>query len=104
MTPRGQRYAIACTLVVCAMVLPAGAGAEVTSVFGGDVACATRPDGVRFCGSTETRSTTKTFDGTPINVNVAFPAGGDGAFPAIMLFHGYGGSKLGLDAMQPWLD
>ena len=79
MTPRGRRYAIACALTACALALPAGAGAEVTSVFGGDVACSAQPGGVRFCGSTEPRSTTKTFDGTPIDVNVAFPPpGGDG--------------------------
>lgn len=104
MTPRGRRYAIACALTVCALAFPTGAGAEVASVFGGDVACSTQPGGVRFCGSAEPRSTTKTFDGTPIDVNVAFPPGGDGPFPAIMMFHGYGGSKLGLSAMQPWLD
>ena len=77
-------------------------------MFGGDVACTVQGDGVRFCGSSSPRSTTKTFDGVPIDVNVAFPPEpverADGNYPLIMLFHGYGGGKLGLDAMQPFLD
>ena len=67
-----------------------------------------RSDGVRFCGSTSPRSTSKTFDGVPIDVNVAFPpeppSGPDGNYPLVMMFHGYGGGKLGLDAMHHWLD
>ena len=78
-------------------------------MFGGDVACSVQGDGVRLCGSSSPRSTTKAFDGVPIDVNVAFPpepAAGteDGNYPLIMLFHGYGGGKLGLNAMQPFLD
>ena len=53
-------------------------------------------------------STIKTFDGVPIDVRVAFPpepaSGPDGPYPMIMLFHGYGGSKLSLASMQPFLD
>lgn len=64
-----------------------------------------QPDGVRFCGHTSPRSTTRTFDGVPIDVDVAFPpapaVGPDGPYPLVMLFHGYGGSKLGLSAIQP---
>src|SRR6478672_8482008 len=82
--PRSWRYLLSCAAAACA--------------------AAAQPSGVRFCGSTEPRSTARSFDGAPIDVNVAFPAGGDGPFPTIMLFHGYGGSKLGLSAMQPWLD
>ena len=75
----------------------------------GDVACAEQPDGVRFCGSSAPRSTTAGLsDGVPIDVNVAFPpepaSGPDGNFPLVMMFHGYGGGKLGLGSMQHWLD
>jgi hypothetical protein len=63
---------------------------------------------VRFCGSSSPRSTAPAWDGTPIDVNVAFPpapaSGRDDKYPLIMLFHGYGGGKLGLSSMQPWLD
>jgi predicted acyl esterase len=60
--------------------------------------------GDRFCGSTSPRSTVKTFDGVPIDVNVAFPAGGDGPFPLVAIFHGYAGTKLGLGTMRRWLN
>ena len=84
------------------------ASADITSVFKGDVTCAVQSDGVRFCGSSSPRSTTKTFDGMPIDVNAAFPpapaSGPDGPYPLIIIGHGYGGSKLGLSDMQPFLD
>jgi predicted acyl esterase len=93
--------------VACLALAPA-ANADIAGVFGGDVSCSVQPNGVRFCGSTSPRSTTKTFDGVPIDVNAAFPpapaSGPDGPYPLIMLFHGYGGSKLGPSAMQPYLD
>jgi fermentation-respiration switch protein FrsA (DUF1100 family) len=92
-----------------AVLLPAqAADAAIPEVFGGDVSCSVQSGGVRFCGSSSPRSTTETFDGVPIDVNVAFPAppsaGGDGPYPLVMLFHGYGGSKLSLGGMQRWLD
>ena len=84
------------------------ASADITSVFKGDVTCAAQGDGVRFCGSSSPRSTTKTFDGMPIDVNAAFPpapaSGPDGPYPMIVIGHGYGGSKFGLSDMQPFLD
>ncbi len=50
----------------------------------------------------------KTFDGVPIDVNVALPArahgGQDGPYPLVILLPGYGGAKIGLSAMQGWLD
>ena len=58
-------------------------------------------DGVRECGSTAPRSTSPSWDGTPIDVNVAFPAvpsGTDGNYPLIIIGHGYGGSKIGFGA------
>src|SRR5438876_9091067 len=99
-----RRLALLVALAGIGLLAPATAQAEITSVFGGSVPCTTQPDGVRFCGSTTPRSTTPTFDGVPIDVNAAFPAGSDGPFPLIMMFHGYGGSELGLSAMHEWLD
>ncbi len=93
---------------VGALLAPAAAEAAIPSVLGGDVTCAVEGDGVRFCGSTTPRSTSKAFDGVPIDVNVAFPPepanGADGNYPLVMMFHGYGGDKLGLSQMQHWLD
>jgi hypothetical protein len=92
--------------LVAALVAPSAAQAAITSALG--VACTVQADGVRFCGSTAPRSTVPTWDGVPIDVNVAFPPapdrGRDGRYPLVMLFHGYGGGKFGLSQMQPWLD
>ena len=50
------------------------------------------------------RSTVQSFDGVPIDVNVAFPStGGDGPYPLVMMFHGYGGGKANFPEMQRWL-
>jgi len=89
-----------------AMLFAPAANAAIPSVFNGDVTCTVQGSGVRYCTGAP-RSTTKTFDGTPIDVNVAFPpdpGAGDGNYPLIMMFHGYGGSKIPLSGMQPWLD
>lgn len=54
------------------------------------------------------RSTHKTFDGVPLDVNVAFPAdpnpAADTDWPVVGMFHGYGGSKMSFSSMQRWLD
>jgi predicted acyl esterase len=52
----------------------------------------------------ETPTTTATFDGVPIDVNVAFPAAGDGPFPLLIWGHGYGGSKIGFSSMKQYTD
>jgi hypothetical protein len=96
------------TLVVLAagLLAPPAAHAAIDSALG--VPCTVQANGVRFCGSSSPRSTVAAWDGTPIDVNVAFPAtpaaGRDGEYPLVMLFHGYGGGKLGPSDMQPWLD
>jgi len=97
-------------VLISALALASAARADITSVFGGDVSCTTQGNGVRFCGSTSPRSTTPTFDGVPIDVNVAFPpapgSGPDGPYPLIMLLHGYGADKQvgDLSSAQRWLD
>ena len=103
-----MRKVAALIAVGATLAVAAPAEASINSVFGGDVSCTTQGDGVRFCGSSSPRSTTPTFDGVPIDVNVAFPAppatGPDGPYPLVMQFHGYGGSKTGLSGMRHWLD
>ena len=63
------------------------------------------------------RTLARSWDGTAIDVNVAFPKASPrhhGGYPLVMIFHGYGGSKIGLDSgsggigsaissMRPWL-
>jgi len=101
----GGRKWIALASLVAGLALPQAAEAAIPSALG--VTCAEQGNGVRFCGSDAPRSTAPAFDGVPIDVNVAFPpapaSGTDGDYPLMMLFHGYGGGKFGLDAMQRWL-
>ena len=84
--------------LVAGLVAPSAAQAAIDSALG--VPCTVQSDGVRFCGSNAPRSTSPAWDGTPIDVNIAFPPGPggahDGRYPLVMLFHGYGGGKLGL--------
>ena len=101
------RKLLALGAVIGAFAAPQAAqAAPPASVFGGAVACA--PQGsITFCGSSSPRSTAPAFDGVPIDVNVAFPDEaqfGPPPYPLVMMFHGYGGGKLGLASMQRWLD
>jgi X-Pro dipeptidyl-peptidase (S15 family) len=81
------------------LVAPA-AHATITDALG--VTCTVAADDVRECGSDAPRSTSPSWDGTPIDVNVAFPAepssGPDGQYPLIIIGHGYGGGKIGFGA------
>ena len=97
-----MRRPIALIAIAGTLALAPSAQAAIPAVFNqsatGPVACASNPvDGVRECGGTGT--TVPTFDGVPIDVNVALPpepAGGpDGPYPLVMVFHGWGGSKAG---------
>jgi len=121
--------------VAALFAVPTVANADITSVLDGDLTCGTVATegnvtsslGQRWCGTqpgsiTATlqvsdtnlspvvlptiRSTHKTFDGVPLDVNVAFPAeaGGDTDWPVVGIFHGYGGTKVTFDQMQRWLD
>ncbi|MEX0620326.1 MAG: acetylxylan esterase [Solirubrobacterales bacterium] len=111
-----------------ALMFAPAANATITSVLDGDLACATvTVEGnvagslnQRWCGTkpdsiTSTlsaalptvRSTVKTFDGVPLDVNVAFPPNSgisaDGPYPVVGMYHGYGGSKVSFSGMQRWL-
>jgi len=90
-----------------ALALAAPASADFPDLYAGDVTCSVQPDsaGVRLCAGPTT-----TFDGqTKIDVNVVLPpapaSGADGPYPLIGNFHGWGGSKIGLDAeTQDWAE
>jgi hypothetical protein len=90
--------------------IPEGDGPQPDNT--GDIACAVQVGvnaGERWCSTNGTTYFT-TFDGAPIDINVAFPpapaSGPDGNFPVVGVFHGWGGSKFGLgsDEMQQWLN
>jgi len=77
-----------------------------TSVFDGALSCTTQGsgsyEGQTWCGTgvynpsaqdppQDTRSTVKSFDEVPIDVNVAFPDEGEfgvGPYPLVYIFHG----------------
>jgi pimeloyl-ACP methyl ester carboxylesterase len=70
-------------------LLPASADAQLKP-FGHDCASS---NGVRFCPTTDAAARPKSFDGTPIDVDVTLPAQGEGPFPTILLLHGLGQNK-----------
>ena len=84
---------------LAAFAFAPAAHADIDSVFkDGETpeACAAKADGIRVC-----QGVTETFDGaTNIDVNVILPPAsqGDGPFPAIGWFHGWGFTKFGVDA------
>lgn len=85
------------------------ASAEITSVFDGKLPCVTKPDGVRECSgpggnptdppatNNAVERTVPSWDGTPIDINVAFPDASkfEAPYPMVMYFHGFGGGKEG---------
>jgi hypothetical protein len=93
------------TVVFLGLLTPSAASASITSVFG-TVACATQASGQRWCGNSA-GTTVPSWDGTPIDVSVAFPpaSGSDDNYPVIGIYHGYGGSKIvpSSSTAQRWL-
>jgi len=89
------------------------ANAAITSVFDGKIPCSTQGNGQRWCqgpsgAANAPLATVRSFDNTPIDVNVGFPNAtefGAGPYPMAMYFHGFGGSKEGLGGdLQRFLD
>jgi uncharacterized repeat protein (TIGR01451 family) len=81
-----------------------GAIPNIPNGDGGNITCTVQTGGnagERHCSGIFT-----TFDGAPIDVNVAFPpapaSGPDGNFPIIGEFHGWGGAKIGVNG--EWVD
>jgi hypothetical protein len=110
-----KAFAAALATGAIGLAAPSIAQGQVTQVFtdtATPVDCTVQTganDGINFCTNQagEPRSTVPTWDGVPLDVNVAFPredAYGEGPYPVMMLFHGYAGSKIGLSGMKHWLD
>jgi hypothetical protein len=103
-----RKFVVAAIAMGAVLLAAPSAQAAIPDVFGGSVTCSLQGDNDRVCGNTSPRSTAETFDGLPIDVNVAFPAddavGNDGDYPLIMIFHGYGGSKIGFGDFERFLD
>jgi len=104
---RWMLSAVAAAVLAALVVVPA-ARADFPSLYGGDLSCSAQAasGNVRLCGGE-----TATWDGkTQIDVNVVLPpapsAGADGPYPLIGVFHGWGGSKIGLGdpRVQDWAE
>jgi hypothetical protein len=84
--------------VILGLLVPATASATITSVFG-TVPCETKASGAeagqRWCGNTA-GTTVPSWDGTPIDVSVAFPpaTGADTDYPVVGIYHGWGSTKI----------
>ena len=97
-------------VVVGLLVVPSVASATISSVFG-TITCTTQPSGAtagqRWCGASS-NTTTPSFDGTPIDVAMAFPveSGPDNNYPVVGIYHGWGGSKItpSSAAVQRWVN
>ena len=98
-----RKLAVALAALFMLVVVPQ-ASAEIASVFDGKLPCVTQPSGIRECSgpggpdANAPANTVPSWDGTPIDINVAFPSEaefGPGPYPLAMYFHGFGGGKEG---------
>ncbi len=125
-----KRITLLVAAVTALIVASPAAAAPPTSVFNGDVDCGTVTDegsgadavpgslGQTWCGTfdpgatgptlttniDDPRSTTKTFDGVPLDVNFALPSTGSAPYPVVGVFHGWGQAKFDFEVLQQWLD
>src|SRR3954453_7599830 len=99
-----RRWPAALATVLSTAALAPGAQAADTVFPGVDIGCAPQAaqGGIRFCQG-DTDHLVPSFDGAPVDVNVALPAATEpGPFPLIGIYHGWGGSKVGLSTMASW--
>jgi fermentation-respiration switch protein FrsA (DUF1100 family) len=105
-----RSVAHACAVVAVlggALFAASPASADFATLYGGGLSCAAQPSSgnVRLCAGPTT-----TWDGqTKIDVNVILPpapaSGPDGPYPVIGDFHGWGGSKIGINPQtQGWAE
>ncbi len=94
----GMRKLVILSIVILGLVAPSAANATISTVFG-TVTCTTQgagaSEGQRWCGNTA-GTTVPSWDGTPIDVSVAFPpaTGEDNNYPVIGIYHGWGSTKI----------
>jgi predicted acyl esterase len=89
------------TLLVAAVALlavPGAAQAAPPNPFGH--AC-TPQNELLFCPTASDTQRVPSFDGVPMDVDVTLPPSGDGPFPALVIMHGYGGSKRSFQSTTP---
>jgi dienelactone hydrolase len=102
-----MRRMLAVLAVAAGAVIGLGPGSAFAATDALGVDCDQVADNSFQCGNTSPRSTSETWDGTPIDVNVALPDPGEfgaGPYPLVMLFHGYGQSKLPFASLARYTD
>jgi len=72
--------------------------ASATAPFGH--ACVAE-NSVRFCPTADPAARVPSFDGVPLDVDVTLPEKGKAPFPAIVMMHGFGGSKTDFETTTP---
>jgi hypothetical protein len=84
--------------LIVGLAAPASASATITQVFG-SITCTTQASGAtagqRLCGNTA-GTTVPSWDGTPIDVSVAFPPASatDNDYPVVGAYHAWGSTKI----------
>jgi len=89
-----MKRAIPFALVALAAAFAAPAQAAPPKPFGHSC---TPQNGTLFCPTAGDDQRVASFDGVPIDVDVTLPPTGDGPFPAIVMMHGWGGSKTSFE-------
>ncbi len=92
-----RRSVIALAFALTLFASPASANAEATP-FGHPCKA---ENGVRFCPTETLAQRVPSFDGVPLDVDVTLPSTGAGPFPAIVMMHGWGGSKTEFESSTP---
>jgi predicted acyl esterase len=90
-------FAATAVAIVC-LVAAASAAASASAPFGHP--CVVQ-NGTRFCPTADLASRVPSFDGVPLDVDVTLPEQGKGPFPAIVMLHGFGGSKTNFETTSP---
>ena len=87
-------------LAALTLAAPAAAAAAPTTAFDGKVPCTTDDAGLRVCQG-DSSHLVPSWDGTTIDVNLVLPSAA-GDFPALGIYHGWGGSKIGTGSLAAW--
>ncbi|MGN6586536.1 MAG: CocE/NonD family hydrolase, partial [Solirubrobacterales bacterium] len=87
--------AAATAFALAAVVLADPAPTPELTPFGH--AC-TPEEGVRFCSTADLAARVPSFDGVPLDVDVTLPEAGEPPYPAIVMLHGFGGTKADYEA------
>jgi uncharacterized lipoprotein YbaY len=96
-----RRVAVAAGAASVACALAAPAGAQAVSAL--NIPC-TPQQGILFCQGDSAHRAPGWEGKVLLDTNVALPPGGGTNLPLVMLMHGWGGEKVGIDAMKPWAD